>query len=132
MLSTAFHLQNIEAPYKSSHANHPVSKWVRQSNGNFNWTIRHACELFLEKAHRTNKGHKSIEVVEWAMDNQSKLSFNSKDMTPFAVAIPQTAACRNHPDFNTGDVIKKYQLYYKYDKANISFWSKREIPSFMF
>ena len=52
MLATAYHARDdVETMvksgcnYKPTHANHPMSKWVRQSPHNFNWACDHALAL---------------------------------------------------------------------------------------
>ncbi len=37
MLSTTCSILGAEAPYKPTHANHPCTKWVRESWENFGW-----------------------------------------------------------------------------------------------
>lgn len=132
MLCTTYRLQDIEAPYKMCHVNHPVTKWIRQSRDNFNWACEHALALYDEKVYRTEKGHKSIDVISWAIQKQNQLSFEQDNLTPFAIAISQDSLCRGQSDFNESDPVKCYQLYYKFDKSEIAKWTKRDIPSFMY
>jgi len=131
MLSTAFNLQDIKAPYKTTHANHPVSKWIRESKENFEWTLKHGTALYLEKLFRTKKGHKSFDVIEWARANKDTLVFPMKGLTPFAVAINPGSLCCTYREFESGDAVQKYQMYYKYDKQKIAKWTGRSIPTFM-
>lgn len=42
-----------------AHRNHPVSLWVRQTRGNFSWTVQHAKALAAEFLHRFGKEHAS-------------------------------------------------------------------------
>jgi hypothetical protein len=42
-----------------AHKNHPVSIWVRQTRGNFSWTVQHARALASEFEHRFGKEHGS-------------------------------------------------------------------------
>ena len=127
-LSTNFNLQGIEAPYKTSHQNHPVTKWMRESRANFDWTVKHGIALWEEKLYRTGKGHKSVEVIEWAKQNANLLKFEKHEQTPFAVAIADTMLCRRDPDFDLRNPVKCYKLYYKHDKRHIGKWKNRPVP----
>ena len=131
MLCTTYHLQGIEAPYKSCHVNHPVTKWIRSSYANFMWAINHGCALWDEKLYRTDKEHKSGDVIEWAIKNSSQLAFPNWWLEPFPIAINENSLCRKDPAFDESDPVKCYQLYYKYDKKPIAKWTKREVPKFM-
>jgi len=128
ILSTTFNLQEIEAPYKTSHVNHPTSKWVRESRANLDWTIQHGIALWEEKMFRTGKGHKSIEVIQWAKANAHRLSFPTQGLTSFAIAISDTMECRKDPTFDIDNPVHCYKLYYKYDKRHLGKWTNRDIP----
>jgi hypothetical protein len=128
ILSTTFHLQGIEAPYKASHVNHPTSKWVRESRANFDWTVKHGIALYEEKLYRTGKGHKSVEVIEWAKQNAHLLKFEKQEQTTFAIAISDTMLCRKDPNFNLDNPVECYKLYYKHDKRHIGKWKNRPVP----
>lgn len=131
MLCTTYRLQGIDAPYKSCHVNHPVTKWIRSSYANFMWACVHGAALYDEKVYRTGKGHKSADVIEWAIDNVSKISFPNWYLEDFAIAINENSLCRKDPEFKESDPVKCYQLYYKYDKKDIVKWTKRQVPEFM-
>lgn len=131
MLCTTYHLQGIEAPYKPCHKNHPVTKWIRSSYANFKWATMHGMALYDEKMYRTGKGHKSADVIEWAVENMDKLAFPNWWREPFPIAINQESLCRADVGYDESDPVKCYQLYYKYDKKNIAKWTKRDIPEFM-
>jgi len=131
MLCIPFHLQNITAPYKPSHVNHPVSKWVRASRQNFLWTLRHAYGLYLERYCRLDKGHKTVKVLDWIDLNGRSLEFPMEDRTPFAIAISDDKLCRKDPEWDITNPVKCYQLLYKHDKKTIAKWTNRDIPGFM-
>ena len=131
MLCTTYNLQGIEAPYKTCHVNHPVTKWIRSSYDNFMWAVMHGAALYEEKLFRTGKGHKSADIITWAFSYSKDLKFPNTGLEPFAIAINENALCRKDPSFDESDPVKCYQLYYKYDKKNIAKWTKRDIPEFM-
>lgn len=133
MLCTTYHLQGIEAPYKPCHVNHPVTKWIRASIANFKWAAIHGIALFEEKLYRTGKGHKSLDVIVWALQDKNfcKLAFPNFWLEPFPIAINENSLCRKDTSFDVSDPVKCYQLYYKYDKKDIAKWTNRDIPDFM-
>ena len=131
MLCIPFHLQHVEAPYKPTHVNHPVSKWVRESRENFVWTLIHAYGLYLERRDRLNKDHKTVKVLDWINDNGASLTFPKEERTAFAIAISEDKLCREDPEWNTTNPVKCYQLLYKHDKKAIAKWTDRDIPEFM-
>jgi hypothetical protein len=55
-----------------------------------------------------------------------QLSFDSNDLTPYAIAITEDAVCRTLPEFNQVDTISKYRLFYKYDKAHLHKWKQNK------
>lgn len=123
MLSTNFNLQEIEAPYKSCHVNHPVTKWMRESKDNFHWSIQHAYALWVEKQIRTGKGHKSIDVITWAHENLHKLTFPKDELTTFALAMPE--------QYKTADPVQSYRNYYVGEKQHLFKWTNRDKPDWI-
>lgn len=126
LLCTAFWLQGIEAPYKMSHQNHPSAIWVRESNENKNWLIRHAYATFHEYTARYGKRHKSHDVLDWCVLNMNKLTFPTQGLTKFAIAISQDSICRTMPDFDESDPVHCYRLYYIHDKKHLHNWKQNK------
>jgi len=123
---TNYFLQDIEAPYKSSHKNHPTTKWLRTSYDNFLWGVEHAYAIAAEYTSRYGKRHKSEDVLDWVEENSWRLGFDSQDQTPFALAISQDSVCRTLPEWNEVDEVGKYRLFYKYDKAHLHKWKQNK------
>lgn len=126
LLCTAYHEQGKQAPYKPSHRNHPSSIWTRMSYDNFQWLIAHAHGISDEYTVRYGKTHKSKAVLEWCEDNVHLLSFDTQDLTPFAIAIAEDCICRTHPDFESMTAIEKYRQYILLDKKHIHAWKKNQ------
>ena len=122
MLCTAFHEQGIDAPYRPSHRKHPSSIWTRASYDNFQWLIAHAHAIFDEYTARYGKIHKSQAVLDWCEDNAHKLSFDSWDLTPFAIAISKDSICRTLPEFDEKDPVMSYRYYIIHDKKHLHQW----------
>ena len=124
MLCTVFHSQGIEnVPYKASHASHPVTKWVGESSENFDWACTHAIALTNEKIFRQGKGHKSLEVVMWAMQNKHRLKFSKTGLTPFALAMPD--------QYKHENAVTAYRNYYLGEKRHLFSWKNRSVPEWI-
>jgi hypothetical protein len=64
LLSTTMHEVGApDPPYRKTHVNHPCSKWVRESRGNYLWLIEHMKELCLEYSRRYHKIHKCEQLI---------------------------------------------------------------------
>ena len=122
MLCTAFWNQNIAAPYKQTHRNHPCSVFVRTSSSNFLWAVQHGESLCDEYTVRYGKTHASGAIIEWCKQNMNKLKFNSEEQTDFAIAIKEDAICRTKDSFATASTVDKYRMFYRYDKAHLHAW----------
>jgi hypothetical protein len=59
---------DIQGLYKKTHVNHPCSIWARQSYLNFFWLCNLGKAYAREKYRRTNKVHKSLDIIELARD----------------------------------------------------------------
>jgi hypothetical protein len=123
ILCTTFHTQNIEAPYRSTHVNHPSTIFARQSKENFEWVIEYVMSLAEEYTYRYNKIHKSTNVLEWVIDNMNRLSFPVQGFTKFALAMPE--------EYKVDCPIQSYRNYYKNDKKHLFSWKNRETPEWI-
>jgi hypothetical protein len=74
--------------YKIAHLNHPCSKWVRESSGNYFWLYKHLLALGQEYNYRYGRTHLSIDKLAKPL-----LSFPTNiprgAMTPVAQAMPE-------------------------------------------
>lgn len=115
---------------RHSYLHHPCSKWVIESGGNFDWLTEHALEIAQEYTRRTGKVHFTEDFVKWVDANRDLASnVEPGPLTEFAVAIsPDKIAYE--PCQKLTDVVEKYRLYYKLDKAQIAKWPG-EPPEFM-
>lgn len=105
--------------YKSTHLNHPCSKWVRESYSNYHYLIQLTLELEKERKYRYKNGklnHSSINLI----DTLSNLKFEDKGLTKFALAMPE--------EYKTDDVVTSYRNYYKNCKQHLHSWKLRGQP----
>jgi hypothetical protein len=59
LLSNAMWLNGGQGPYKLTHRNTKISKWVCENKGNYWWTLRHLIGLHIEYRNRFTKIHKT-------------------------------------------------------------------------
>lgn len=64
MLSTAINVNGGEAPYKSTHLNHPANSWLRSSKANYRWALRHYAALCRDFYRRRGRHHKSATIAK--------------------------------------------------------------------
>lgn len=125
LLSTAHRVLDEFVPehfYKTTHINHPCSKWTRESIENYWWLVEHFRGLLDEYTFRYGKKHK-CESLFFDLQNPP---FNLKefDRTPFVCAMPDEYKISDDPVIN-------YRNYYNKGKKHLFKWSVREIPSWI-
>lgn len=86
MLSTAVNEAGGKGPYKSTHVNHPCSKWVRENQSNYKWTLLHFSWLCSEYLKRYGKVHKCEQYEQLFMDNLRLFSGGVKTTPPNCAA----------------------------------------------
>ena len=121
LLSTAVNLAGVEAPYKTTHANHPCSLWTRESRQNFNWLVRHGTAIAEEYTRRYGRVHKSESIVR--MLSVCSELFPDTSLTPFALAMPD--------EYKTNDAVESYHAYYMRAKRHIASWKTNRPPWFV-
>jgi len=121
LLCSAFHLQNVEAPYRKTHVNHPSSVWARESSANFDWLLKLGFHLCNEYTSRYNKEHKTLAVLYWCLVNKNLLSFKSDSFTEPTLAMPD--------EYKSDDHIISYRNYYIHEKASIAVWKNSPTPN---
>ena len=110
------------APYKRTHYNHPCTKWIRESQANYEWLVSHAYALCDEYFYRYDKNHKSIHVIAWCANNSNKLSLDQElGLTPFAQAMPD--------EYKNDDAVQAYRDYYNGEKAYFAKWKLTTTPA---
>ena len=103
-------------PYKPTHFNHPCAIWTRAGKGNYHWLWKLGLALCKEYTRRYGKIHKCEPYLK-ALKLSKPIS---REMTPFAQAMPEPYRHRN--------VIKAYRAYYVGDKRHLAKWTNRPPP----
>lgn len=108
MLSTAIRYNNpgvVFPVYKASYVNHPCSKWVRASRGNFKWCV----DWMQAMGDQRGTPHKSLSLLPVFKEYCSDGYFPKEDTTPFVNCV------RNQErgiDFShVSDVSRAYRMY---------------------
>lgn len=118
MLCVARTVKGLDAPYqKLSHVNHPVAKWVRATQDNYQWTLEHALGLCKEYTSRYNKIHKWEDLIRWCAF--STINLPSIGLQPFVQAMPDDCKCNN--------AVEAYRAYYLKYKMHFAKW-KNGVP----
>ena len=98
MLSTNCSVRGVELGYRSTHLNHPCSRWSRSSALAFAWLVEHGLWLADEYTRRYRKQHRSESVIRRA--SLHRQLFDDKPLT-FDF---------NSSGYRTGDVFHDYKL----------------------
>lgn len=116
LLSTACRHTGLDVGYRSTHINHPCSKWVRESKDNWLWLRDLSTELNREYTHRYGKSHKSYDVIK----SLPVPNLPDKGLTKFALAMPD--------EYKVSDPVQSYRNYYNGGKVKIATWKNRNKP----
>lgn len=126
LLSTAHHILDGEsAPsgiYKSTHRNHPSAVWARSSDANYEWLYLHYLALMDEYTFRYGKHHKSGELQNILVKLPTNISTSKFTQPPPAMDISYIISDNS---------VTNYRNYYKYGKAHLHKYTKREVPFFL-
>lgn len=128
LLSTTVRSFGIDIGYKSTHINHPCSKWLRESFQNYLWLSDLITELNDEFIYRFENNHKSYVMFEKdiiPLENSlfvayKKAGIETEKMTPFALAMPDECKTKNP--------VESYRKYYMKDKRHLAKWTHRNAP----
>ena len=105
-------------PLKGGYHNHPCTRWVGETRGNFHWAHRHAMELCREYRKRFGKTH-FCEAGIIKLKDMMNLLPNVYSLTEFAQAMPDI---HKHPH-----AVVAYRSYY-HDKS-FAKWEKGPNPA---
>jgi hypothetical protein len=108
------------------HKNHPMSKWVRRSKQNFDWTLQHAYALCDEFFYRFNKTqhHKCRQHIDWIASNLPIGNLPDFEQTDW----PRCFGVFREQVGISDDAVLDYRRYYKIGKSHLALWTKRGEP----
>lgn len=108
---------------KGKHKNHPMSRWVRGSRQNFDWTLQHATALCDEFAYRYDHEHAYRVYLNWISLNLPLDHLPNYGMTDW----PRCFGSWKEIIGDSGDIVRDYRKYYMLAKR-FATWKKRPIP----
>lgn len=112
----SYNKNNPQGIYKLTHENHPCSKWVKKSSGNYLWLCELADNLLKQYTLRYKKKHACHSMIEWF-----------KEFIPNHIPIGKMTrpCCVVAEDcFFPGNTVKSYRIYYVKYKSSIARWDK--------
>ena len=110
MLATAVNENGGKAIYKSTHKNHPSTKWATYSYDNWKWLWNHMVALAMEYKRRRGKVHASfMKFVKSDIKQQAMAVLPKNGLTdkPNCAANQSVGVSYKHVD----DVYEAYKLY---------------------
>ena len=106
MLSTALNLLSggQVAPYKSTHINHPATRWATVSAENWISLADHCDAMIEEFKLRFRHGHACQRILDACADLYDPRLFPQLQATPLPLCMPE--------EFHTGSIVESYRRYY--------------------
>ena len=125
MLSTAIqrHTGELDYLYKSAYPKHPMTIWVGDSGGNFNWSMRLLDQLLYQYTMRYNKVHKTIRIYESLLGKHTRWQCWKTEFTPPPQCMPD--------EYKHKDYITAYKQYYIGEKKRFAKYTGVDTPDFM-
>lgn len=120
--------------YKCAHINHPSTKWIRGSSGNYQWAYEHFVALCDEYTHRYGKLHESDKKLRHVLEHVPiNIPFAPADLND-KECIAMADDLDAQWDFKSAATVKEaYQRYYLYKSTVISpfVYTNRSVPLFL-
>lgn len=110
------------SPYKTTHKNHPCTRWLMENGANWELLLSLAEELNKEYKYRFNhtNNHKSFDVIKSLIKPKYSNNVFSGMFNSVTDEVRRT---------NVVDTIKYYRKYYISKSKEIDMkWTKRETP----
>jgi hypothetical protein len=121
VLSSAYYFTNQPelAPYKLTHSGHPVCRWCRESQSNWNYLYELALHIYAEYNYRYGKSHKSGEILLKMIPPTLPVG----NLTNFPQCFDEVYRCE--------DVVSGYRKYFIAEKTHIFKWKNRNVPDWV-
>jgi regulator of replication initiation timing len=123
MLCTAINESGGQAPYKSTHKNHPCNVWARETLGNFLWLYDHGLMLCDEYYSRFKKKHKCRDVMLKCIEllrPEYGILITGYKRTPHPLCMPD--------EYKGDDVVASYRDFYNMEKCGFAEWKHTDPP----
>lgn len=103
-------------PYKMTHINIPIIKWIAYNQKNYLWVISLLKNLDSEFQKRYNKRHGSALHIDWLENNIPKCCEATDEEIVFLNNVPE--------EYYLENVVESYRNYYKHGKTKIAVWER--------
>ena len=125
MLCTAYqrHYGIKDDLYKPAYPNHPMTKWVGNSRGNFSFTVKLFCCLLSEYTDRYNKTHKTLKIYLLLNTKYKKWKNMEGSFTKPPLCMPNK--------YKSNDYIKSYKNYYIGEKMHFAKYNYSKKPKWL-
>lgn len=111
--------KSIPGLYRLTHKNHPDAVWARQSDEHYAY-LYSLC-MYLNEEAQWRYGHSKDHL------SMSKIQMWPEPLLP-SNGFTEPPKCV-HDDFKgIADTVEAYREYYKRDKRDIAYWTKRQPP----
>ena len=118
MLSSAHRTHGVVTDkylYRVPNANHPCTKWVVESEDNYEWLFELFVYLSLEYKKRYGKEHGSWKVLNGVL-RETPENLESVGLTKFVLAMPD--------EYKQNDAVEAYRNFYIGEKLRFAVWPK--------
>ncbi|MDP3705247.1 MAG: pyrimidine dimer DNA glycosylase/endonuclease V [Legionellaceae bacterium] len=118
ILCTVLHMNNIQAPYRPTHKNHPCVIWANHSLSNWIW-LKHLAEaLNQEYRYRFHhaKNHKSFDVIM----TLCAPPISDLGLTEMPQVMPE--------EYKDKNPVIAYRQYFITRKFHLAKWTAHDVP----
>ena len=117
--SAPFTKDKSQRGYKKAHSNHPMTRWIRASRGNYMFSALLGLHLAQEYTNRFGKIHACTSHIIWLYQHIPSFGCITKSPRTFysSIGIPECMP----QEFWDQDVVIAYQNYYKSKKFDMRF-----------
>lgn len=122
ILCTVRQVYKLDAPYRAFNPKHPCCIWAAESQGNYDWLLKHGLALCKEYTKRYKKIHRCQSIITFCKKNSAEIPFEKKQRTPFALAMPDHCQVEGNP-------VESYRNFYRQEKSRFAEWRHSPIPN---
>ena len=114
---------------RRGHVNHPCTRWVGLTLGNYQWAATLGVALLDEYAHRYNNEHAyTVDIYRMASSPPFQLIGAAMPETPHPLVVPENYRMAM-PATQGASVVLSYRIYYHMKAAHMPMrWTRRRKP----
>lgn len=121
MICTNLRLVGVnDVPYKSTHANHPCTIWVRDSRENYEFMCEFIYQQSKEYTRRYHRKHLSYQLVEPFLKSHYAKKFPVGGFSTPPQCMPE--------QYRKETTVRGYREFYNRDKSRFARWNHSDTP----